>query len=122
REDRMGDGRVRLTQVLFLDGQLQPIQMASTSKHLVIALEYERKDGRTVLGMSFEIGVYNLLGQLVFSCGNNFAGKPFERMPATGRLLCHIPNLPLLPGLYDVNVFCGSMNHAADWVKDAARL
>ena len=122
RTDRSGDGRVRLTGVAFFDGELRPAPVARLGEPLVIGLEYSARDGRPAAGLAFEIGVYGPTGQLVFLCGNAFAGQPFDRLPAVGRVLCRIDEIAVPPGLYSLNVYCGSVGNTADWVKNAAQL
>ena len=122
RRDRVGDGRARLTAVSFFNERLEPIQFAASGQELMIALHYESTNHRSIDKLCFEIGVYNLFGELIFLCGSDFARGELNQLPPRGRVLCRIPHLPLSPGLYDLNVYCGLVGNHADWVKSAAKL
>ena len=39
-----------------------------------------------------------------------------------GRLLCHVPKLPLMPGLYTYTIWCTVGGTLEDWVADAGEL
>jgi lipopolysaccharide transport system ATP-binding protein len=122
RSDRSGSGNVLLTRLEFCGADGNPVASARLGEPLLVALDYEARLAGAQRGLDFEVGFYNLLGERVFLCGSAFAGSAGEDLPSQGRVWCSIPELPLMPGVYSVNVFCGSLGLAADWVKDAAQL
>ena len=50
------------------------------------------------------------------------SGHFFEDVPPTGRMICHIPELPLAPGRYVFNLFSTVGGVTADWVQEAGSL
>ena len=119
RSDREGSGQLKFTALTLLDENYSPIAFARSGNELTLAIDFERKDQNSANRFVFEVGVYNRMGQLVFLCGNDFAGERFTTLPPIGRIYCHIPSCPLQPGYYDLNLYCGSMGNVSDWVRDA---
>lgn len=120
--DRTGDGTVRFVSVSYEDDQMRSINVAQVGMSLCIVMEYEIMTTFNVSGISFEIGFYSLTGDLVFLCGNSFSGKTFESLPINGKVLCRIPSLPISPGVYYLNIYCGFPGLTKDWIKNAAQL
>lgn len=49
-------------------------------------------------------------------------GASWDRLPRQGTLTCHIPSLPIVPGLYYVSPSCGTFTHPIDLVERARKL
>jgi lipopolysaccharide transport system ATP-binding protein len=120
--DRAGDGTVRFVSVSYSDDKMRPIQIAHAGMNLSVVMDYEVMNPCNSSCISFELGIYNLMGALVFLCGNTFSGQQFEKLPPKGKVCCNIPSLPLSPGVYSINIYCGFPGHTMDWIKDAAQL
>jgi len=123
REDRAGDGQMRLTGVSFRDKWGKPLGIVTCGQDLEIWLSYEAADGRplrdVVVGMPF----FDAFGQTVISCANELTGQVFESLPPRGTIVCRIPHLPLYPGRYDFNLQARVSNDViADWLTPAGEL
>ena len=122
RTDRVGNGSIRFTAIRFLDGSSTQIETAVSGQPLAVELECVTSGQSSIGEVPFEIGFYDSFGQLVFLCGSAFAPTSASQASARATVICEIPRLPLKPGLYTLNVYCGFRGLAADWLTDAAQL
>ena len=123
REDRTGNGQMRLTGVSFRDERGKPLGIVACGQDVEIWLSYKAADGRplrdVVVGMPF----FDAFGQTVISCGNELTGQVFESLPPRGVIVCRIPHLPLYPGRYDYNLQARvNTDVIADWLTPAGEL
>jgi lipopolysaccharide transport system ATP-binding protein len=58
----------------------------------------------------------------MFNCSSEASGHPFELLPPKGRVVCHIPQLPLAPGRYVFNLFSTVGGVVADGVTQVGSL
>ena len=114
REDRQGDGRLRVVQ-----GILQSTDggSARTGQDARLRLGYRT----TALGcpVSVAISVEGPLGEPVFLCSSKVSGADLVLESESGELVCDLPALPLLPGRYSLSVYVEVSGVLADWVRSA---
>ena len=123
REDRTGDGQMRLTGVSFRDKWGKPLGVVACGQDVEIWLSYEAADGRPLRNVVVGIPFFDTFGQTVISCGNELTGQVFESLPPRGEIVCRIPHLPLYPGRYDFNLQARVNNDViADWLTPAGEL
>lgn len=122
RTDRNGDGSARFESVAYLDGRGQPIERISAGDDLVIAVSYSsRKNER--LGTVFASIIFlNQTGSAVFTCRSDLVKTELKGLPASGRLVCKIPRVPLSPGLYSLTLTLLIGGQTADKIRYAATL
>jgi len=120
--DRTGDKSVSFTSVSYVDEHMRPVQVACTGMAIGIVLDYEVAAHANYSGLSFEVGFYNLSGELIFLCGNSFSGQAFDNLPVKGKMYCWIPSISLAPGLYSLNIYCGYPGQTMDWIQNASHL
>lgn len=122
RLDRAGSGELRLTQIDIADSGTNEVSTVRSGQNVNMVLRFETHSPQPVRRVSFEIGVYNHLDQLVFLCGDDFSGSPSETLPRQGMAICRVRRLPLPPGTYRLNIYCGRHGKVVDWIRDAAVL
>ena len=122
RTDRKGNGRMRFTNVTFLDEKGNLVSAAASGKPLTVLLNYVTAEGRPARNVDVDIAFYGSLGQLLFFCKVDLAQGKFEEIPASGQIACHIPRFPLNPGRYSFKLWCQSNLVAADRIEDAGTL
>jgi lipopolysaccharide transport system ATP-binding protein len=114
REDRQGDGRLRLIDVEFasVDGTAP-----RTGQDAAVQIGYRTADkgANILIGLSVE----GLLGEPVFLCSNKFSGEELMATSREGTLICELPGLPLLPGRYSLSLYAEVNGVVADWVRTA---
>ena len=122
RTDRQGSGEIRFLEVAILDSKGRPIDGTLSGHDIAIAVSYCSRDEKPVSRLDVHISFYTTSGQFMFTCSSEGSGHPFEGLPPTGQVICHIPELPLAPGRYIFNLFSTLRGVVADWVQEAGIL
>jgi transposase-like protein len=58
----------------------------------------------------------------MFNCSTEGSGSALDMLPASGEVVCHIPELPLAPGRYAFNLYLTVGDGLVDWVQQAGYL
>ena len=58
----------------------------------------------------------------MFNCSSEGSGSSLDVLPASGEVVCHIPELPLAPGRYAFNLYLSVGGGVVDWVQQAGYL
>jgi lipopolysaccharide transport system ATP-binding protein len=123
RRDRLGSGLLRFTNVHLEDPGGRRVLHARTGEPIVFVLEYECDPDFT--------GPCDALVNVVLSNskGARLFGMPTDAMRQTrvalherGRLICHLSEVPLLPGSYEMDIGCIRDRELVDKVVGAATL
>jgi homopolymeric O-antigen transport system ATP-binding protein len=122
RKDRQGSGEIQFLEVAILDAKSRPIEGALSGQDIAIAVSYGSPDQKPISRLDVHITFYTTSGQFMFTCSSEGSGHPFEGLPPTGQVVCHIPELPLAPGRYVFNLFSTVGGVIADWVQEAGSL
>jgi lipopolysaccharide transport system ATP-binding protein len=114
REDRQGDGRLRIVRAEMMSTEGGP---ARTGRDASLRLAYQC----TALGGFVSIGtsVEGPLGEPVFVCSSHVSGDELVVEAEAGELVCELPGLQLLPGRYSLSVYAEVNGVLADWVRNA---
>ncbi len=118
RIDRRGNGRLRFISFSLhgVDGQ------SSVVCGSPVVFEIDYKGDRPLRNVNISVGIYNLLGEGVAYLSNDLTGKEFKELPQCGTFICRFSKLPLIPGMYSVNLYCTVNGLLADWIIDGARV
>ena len=122
RADRGGNGRVRFTDVRILNSNGEPVETVASGQNVRISIGYRAMDGSVLENVKVGIGIYSLMGTFLLYCSNELVGSSFRILPPEGRVSCTIPQLPLTPGQYYLNLSFLTNGILADWVIEAAIL
>jgi len=122
RQDRSGSGKVRITEVRFVDA-LSGRSRGSLrcGRDMVIEMDYEPSNGLVAdlqdvdMGLSF----YGNTGQFLLALNNRMASGVFESIAPRGTLRCRVPRLPLMGGLYHVSCRLLLRGNVADHIEHA---
>ena len=121
RPDRTGNGQVRMTAVTLLSqSDSVPISVMGVGNPLTICIDYESPDD--FLSPCIHIAINNDLGVPVTYMCSRFTAELPGRIPATGRLFCALPELPLATGDYTIDVCLQSGETTCDHVLSVADL
>lgn len=115
--ERRGDGRIRFTGARILDDVDQVSESLIAGRPATFVFEYENPQGikRATWGMV----IYNQYGVAVASFDCLFTQAEALELTEKGKLICHIPNLPLPIGQYRVLVVIGAGGRLADSIPNA---
>lgn len=119
RKDRQGNGRLRFIEFFVSDLARENTTMVCGKPESII-ITY--KGTPPLSNVHISIGFYTPLGEGILYLSNDLTGKWFSNLSSTGAFICRFEKLPLLPGIYTINLYCTVNGILADWVVDAARI
>jgi lipopolysaccharide transport system ATP-binding protein len=86
-----------------------------------LVLRYECPDELPKRNVVVSFAVRDHLGVFLLHHRTNFNNQNFQEIPPAGQFMCRIPELPLVPGRYAVNIFVGINEEPCDVIEDAAQ-
>ena len=107
-----------MSRVTLSNGNQNPVSSIRSGSSLSISVEFDvlGSPTRPVLG----VVVKTDLGAALFGVNNRFIpGFEFDLVTAHGTISCHLDKLPLMPGMYLVDLFFGNEIHDLDVVHEA---
>ena len=115
---RKGAGNVKISDLLFYDGDNHEIDDVITGQTLKISMKYESKYSRikeVVIGLVIK----NSFGQFLTVLNNKMSDFHFKELSGNGEIQCIIKNFPLMSGTHymDVNLFVNGINE--DYIESA---
>jgi lipopolysaccharide transport system ATP-binding protein len=123
RYDRTGTGELRYTNIWYADRNNQLSNTFRSGETIRIVLEYEFKvpfqNPKDVLVC---IVFVNDREQRLFGCPSDVLRVDLTKLQPKGSFVCVIPDLPLLPGTYQIHVSCLINRRLADKVTHAAQV
>ena len=122
REDRQGAGRVRFTNVSVLNDRHQVVESVTSGQDISISLEYDISDSETLHNAVVQIKFFGVLGQPLFACLSRASLHESLALVPGARILCNIPHLPLVPGIYTYTIWCTVGEILEDYVSEAGKL
>jgi lipopolysaccharide transport system ATP-binding protein len=122
RENRIGDGRLILTDLRLEQGG-QMIDSPASGKDFDIVVSYETANRAPMRGVNFGI-VIAAHGEdkPLINIYSETAGAPFREVPSEGEVRCRIERCPLPAGQYYVGVWCDASQQMLDAITRAADL
>ncbi len=124
RNDRTGTGLVKYTKVSILDENMNPCETVRTGQRINIALDYKAEE-------HFPEPPRDVKGCIIIedSKQNRLFGLPSEILTVdltnigpSGRFICRVDRLPLVPGIYDITISLLIDRQLVDKVTHAHKL
>jgi lipopolysaccharide transport system ATP-binding protein len=104
RTDRLGEGHVHLTNLRWLDAKtMSPLAAVMSGQEVYLEVSYAATSTyqKPINSLFVNIDFRTQLKQYVMSLNSRMANGAFEcRLPASGRLYCHLERFPLMVGRY----------------------
>jgi len=122
RRDRKGSGELRVQSITLRNGMGEEVKSFRVGETAVFELAYESSTRKAHKNVRVGFPIDSILGQRVSLLQNEMSGFFFEEIPPKGRIMCKVPQLPLVAGRYHFS-FCITLNGIiADWVIKAGIL
>jgi len=124
RTDRLGSGALRFTSFELRDSEGNAVQFVNAGDTVDLVCTYEALT--PLQNVSIYIFVKDSLDHDLLGLWTRLTGEDFEQLPPEGELVCRIPQFPLLPGVYTINIGASvnspRVSDSGDEVKDAATI
>jgi homopolymeric O-antigen transport system ATP-binding protein len=126
RIDRLGDGRLRFTDIRFLNENHDPIKDIISGEKLIVEAEYY-SDGTIIENkVIISFGFYDLNKNLIMLFASDEMGCQFQPFGQEGKLSVEIPRFALRGGKYTLKLFASHLTTAPenfiDVIEDASTL
>jgi lipopolysaccharide transport system ATP-binding protein len=116
------DGPVRLASVRVSDRDGRSAWAIGSGQHCRIEIEYRLAESGKPHNVTFAITFSNTQNHRIASCRSHDTHVKPIRVDRSGVIVCHIPKLPLVPGIYHLNLGCNTEAGISDGISDAAVL
>src|ERR1035437_813670 len=117
RQDRTGTGRLKFIDLTVRDGDGANLPVAAAGGEVWFALEYAASDARPLTNVLTEIKVGDQFGSLLLTLSTYLLNRPFPALPGRGAVYCHVRELLLAPGVYDLTLICIVNGELADQIE-----
>lgn len=122
RKDRRGTGRLQFTNVRFVGSSASGEESSLVSGQAAsIIIECRSSSGEPLKDVSLAVAVIDLYGNRLFTCFSRHQGTLFHELPTHSEFECKIPQLPLVPGIYRINLWGGVRGEEADYIENVGQ-
>jgi lipopolysaccharide transport system ATP-binding protein len=123
RKDRGGNGKLRFLALRCVDhkGREVPGLRTGEDAHIEVSFRKNLAD-QDMSEVTLSLAFVSRHGQPLILCRNDYTGDEFGTMPQNGSAICMIPNFPLMPGVYEVNLYAERKGEVLDWVQSAVQI
>ncbi len=119
REDRRGDGRIRLSEFYIQDGYGEAVDLLVSGQTYDFCFGFQKLDNiRGEITAAFS--VQDMWDVIIFRAASEVAGLQIDTLPSSGLFRCTIPRLPLVTGEYVINVEVKLNGTITDFIYDLA--
>ena len=120
RSDRLGGAKLRITGLRILEDDTEK-RTLQCGKHVSFEVSYATVE--ELRKLRIHIVIDTPLGEHILYLGTDLVSQDFSNPPSVGKVTCHVPMLPLVPGSYVINLYCVANNNEDmfDGLRDAGR-
>lgn len=125
RHDRLGSGEFRFDEIGFKNVDLSPCAEIRSGEPLIIELKFHMLSSfvEPIRDLNIAVVFKNDKGHRIFSTPSDVLPGPLpSSLPTSGSIFIKIPSLPLVPGIYDLDVGCIINRTTMDKLVSAKRI
>jgi lipopolysaccharide transport system ATP-binding protein len=116
REDRTGNGSIRLTNFRIESEDGKTVAVVRSGMDVTFAFEYECRSAIVPTGIDIGFSLHRGGDEIpLFVLYSSYAGREFGPVPPTGTFRCRIPRFPLPAGHYRIEARVVAGGEEADW-------
>jgi homopolymeric O-antigen transport system ATP-binding protein len=118
RQDRSGNGKIRLTSFRVEDEHGHQLAAVRSGMEVVFVFGYECRDGEQprAVDVGFSLGYTN--EELLTVLYSSYVGQTFDPEKKSGEFRCRISKFPFAPGRYCVGTRLLENGEEADWLRN----
>lgn len=119
RQDRVGTRALFVRKISMLNSKGENVKIVSTGDPLSFSFELENKSGKSG-EFQFDVGLLTDQEQAITWFSTSVTKNGIHRFDTTNeKLTLKIERLPLMPGNYQLIVYCTFGDEVSDWVHNA---
>jgi lipopolysaccharide transport system ATP-binding protein len=120
RKDRQGNGPLRFTSLRFAGPDVMKNQASMVSgQSASIILQCHTENGEALKDAAIAIAVSDVFGRPLFALETQLFDMIDNTFSHVSEIVCSIPNLPLLPGVYGVKLWSEIGGQESDVIENA---
>jgi lipopolysaccharide transport system ATP-binding protein len=120
RKDRRGSG-----QALFVEATANSVSggQIRSGADIKLTLKIENKLDKSIRDVVVSVDICDMAGDILLMHRSDFQNIFFTIKPGTNNISCIINKLPLVAGVFQINLFMGIQDiHPIDWIQSAINL
>jgi len=122
RNDREGSGLVKFTGIRFgIDSKINNLGVVVSGKNLHIILEYTTMPDFNSNNVHFSVEFRDTYDSPLFTCATRHVGFKVNKLMQKGNINLKIDKLPLVVGLYQLDLYCKVDEVKSDYIRSASR-
>ncbi|MBN2571048.1 MAG: ABC transporter ATP-binding protein, partial [Ignavibacteriales bacterium] len=112
---RSGKGDIRFKEVQILDKNNKPVEKIYPADSLIIKMNFNvmKPVHHPRIALTFKTA----LGQTLFQLYSKESGQNISELAENSFVLCHLHNIPLLPGTYYLNLWIADQFNVQDYIE-----
>ncbi len=123
RKDRKGRGLFRFNSLHIENGLGQQVGFVTTGEEVLFKLSFIVADlVQDNIPLEIGIAIMNSQGTTVTTLASFFTDQSPIGVDNVKRVICRVPRLPLLEGLYHLGLWCATSSEDQDWLENAFQL
>ena len=123
REDRDGTEDLKFRSVWCVNQEGQRSLSLRTGEQARIELVFDTKlPPESIPDLTLSFSFLSQYGHRLLLCRNDYTGDEFAAGSQANKAVCLIPDFPLVPGIYHLNVYAECKGDILDWVKHAVQI
>jgi lipopolysaccharide transport system ATP-binding protein len=79
-------------------------------------------DGKQLKNIDIDVRISDLQSNYLLTCSTRYKGSYIKTIPSFNEVVCHIPNVPLAPGVYRIDLWACMRGVEEDYIENAGRL
>jgi lipopolysaccharide transport system ATP-binding protein len=120
--DRSGSGRLHFINMWFEDDSGNAYSSLSSGKSVNFMLEYNVRGDNILNNVLVALVVHDIYGQILFTLSSHLSGRNFDDVYGNGVFKCHVNQIPLVEGIYFIDLWSSVGGEPADCVQGASQI
>ena len=120
RQDRAGDGTMLINDFKLRNKKGEPVLFVMSGEDIQFVFSYTSRE-KVLKNVSFGFWIIDNQGRKLIVLYTRFTNSDFSLLPSEGRIVCEIPDFPLMPGIYHININAEINRVKADQIPNAAK-